>query len=135
MLVQPWYTVDGHGQSGTVASSSNKTSAARQTGSWLRDTRVTRGAPIRIVVNGHAVDAFEGEAVAVALAAAGWLTLRRSPTAGTSRGMFCLMGVCQECVVEIDGVPATACLEPVRDGMVIALKDSMPGRGTFHGDD
>lgn len=95
---------------------------------WRRDLRVGRGAPARLLVDGNLVDAFEGESIAVALATAGILTLRHSPAAGGGRGMFCLMGVCQECVVSADGVPATACLEPVRDGMVVSLSPFRPAR-------
>lgn len=88
---------------------------------WRRNPHVARGAPARLTVNGDPVVANEGESLAVALAAAGILTLRRSPMGGGARGMFCLMGVCQECVVTVDGVPAVACLEPVRDGMAVTL--------------
>ena len=36
------------------------------------------------------------------------------------RAPYCMMGVCFECLVEIDGKPSRqACLTPVRDGMVI----------------
>jgi predicted molibdopterin-dependent oxidoreductase YjgC len=98
---------------------------------WHRDSRVDHGAPARLSVDGNSVAAFEGESLAVALAAAGFLTLRHSPTAGGARGMFCLMGVCQECVVSVDGVPATACVEPVRDGMVVSLSSlRSAGRGS-----
>ena len=33
--------------------------------------------------------------------------------------MFCGMGVCQECVMTIDGTPARACMTFVRDGMTV----------------
>ncbi len=39
---------------------------------------------------------------------------------GSPRAPFCLMGVCFECMMEIDGVEnIQSCLVPVRDGMVI----------------
>jgi predicted molibdopterin-dependent oxidoreductase YjgC len=38
---------------------------------------------------------------------------------GSSRGLFCAMGACQECVVEVDGSLMEACRTPVRDGMVV----------------
>jgi len=85
-------------------------------------------------VDGNPVEAFESESLAVALAAAGHLTLRAGPTHGAPRGMFCLMGACQECVVGIEGVPTTACLEPVRDGMRIEL-NSGSGRPTSQAGD
>ncbi|RPJ73629.1 MAG: (2Fe-2S)-binding protein, partial [Desulfobacteraceae bacterium] len=31
----------------------------------------------------------------------------------------CLMGVCFECMLEIDGVQRQACLTPVREGMIV----------------
>src|SRR5690348_13578662 len=90
-------------------------------GAWRRDPAVSRGAPARILVDGTAVNAFEGECLAVALAASGRLTLRRSPNGGTVRGAFCLMGSCQECLVHVDGTPVVSCLEVVRDGMTVEL--------------
>ena len=35
---------------------------------------------------------------------------------GEARGYFCGMGVCQDCLVTVDGVPnVRACVTPVRD--------------------
>lgn len=48
--------------------------------------------------------------------APGW---RESPRLGASRGMFCGMGLCFECVVEVDGHWTRACMERSRDGMTI----------------
>ena len=58
-----------------------------------------------------------GETIATALLCAGQLTLRRSPRAGEPRGAFCMMGVCQECLIRVDGVVRQACLTPAVDGM------------------
>lgn len=75
-----------------------------------------------MVVDGIAVAAAPGQSVAAALMAAGTLLLRRSPRAGTPRGAFCLSGVCQECVVQIDGAMVLACQVPVRPGLAVALE-------------
>lgn len=80
---------------------------------------VERGEAVSITVDGAPLGAFAGESVAVALFAAGRKQLRTSPRAGTPRGMFCLMGVCQECAIWIDGRRLTACQEPVRADMVV----------------
>ena len=73
--------------------------------------------PLQFIVNDHPVPAAEGDTVAAALLASGRWTFRRDQ-AGAPRGPFCLMGVCQECLVEIDGVPnRRACLLPVAHGM------------------
>jgi aerobic-type carbon monoxide dehydrogenase small subunit (CoxS/CutS family) len=52
------------------------------------------------------------------------LRLRDSPRDGTPRGALCFMGVCQECVVRIDGATVQACLVPVRAGLDVRLKGS-----------
>ena len=83
------------------------------------EREVARGAPVKMDVDGATVTACEGETVAVALLAAGVRELRHSPTAQTARGVFCLMGVCQECLLRIDGRRALACQEAVRDGMQV----------------
>ena len=75
----------------------------------------------KILVNGHPVSAFAGESLAVALAVAGHRHLRDSPLGGTPRGAFCMMGVCQECVVLCDGRRVAACMTPVRAGMAVTL--------------
>ena len=78
-----------------------------------------RGAPVTISVDGQFVKAHTGEMLAASLLAVGIYRLRSSPTAGTSRGAFCLMGVCQECLVRIDGRLRQACMTTVRDGLVV----------------
>lgn len=86
---------------------------------------VSRGAEVEFTVDGRTVRGFEGESVAAALYAAGILVLRRSPKAGGDRGFFCLMGVCQECVVRIEGRVVTSCMEPVRAGLAVELGGAM----------
>ena len=71
-------------------------------------------------VDGRHVGAHAGEMLAAALMAAGIVKLRQSP-GGAPRGAFCLIGVCQECVVRIEGRTRQACLTPVTDGMVVEL--------------
>ena len=83
-----------------------------------------RGAPVTIRVDLQRVEAHEGEMLAAALMAAGIYRLRRSPNAGTARGAFCLMGVCQECLVRIGGELRQSCMVPVVAGLEVA---TMPG--------
>ena len=83
--------------------------------------RTVRGVALRLqlTVNDEQVSAAEGDTVAAALLASGRWTFRRDE-AGAPRGPFCLMGVCQECLVEIDGTPnRRACLVPAVNGMRI----------------
>jgi D-hydroxyproline dehydrogenase subunit gamma len=73
---------------------------------------------ITIFVNDQAVSVENGDTVAAALLSAGLLRLRGSAISNGPRAPYCLMGVCFECLVEIDGVPERqACLVPVREGM------------------
>jgi len=87
------------------------------------DRSVPRPVRVAFDVDGQAVTAPEGEPLATALAIAGLLVLRHSPRNGAPRGAFCHMGVCQECVVTVDGRTVQACLTPVRAGMAVRLGD------------
>jgi D-hydroxyproline dehydrogenase subunit gamma len=87
--------------------------------SGLRIGAAERGQAVEFFFDGRAVRAYAGESVACALFAAGIRTLRRSPRTASMRGMFCLMGSCQECVVEADGRRVAACQEPVRAGLEV----------------
>src|SRR5690242_15889483 len=53
--------------------------------------------------DGERLEGRRGETLAAALTAAGIRDLR-STRRGDPRGLFCGMGVCQECLVEVDGV-------------------------------
>jgi len=92
----------------------------------LRIPGLARGAPVTLRVDGRPLPAFAGESIATALLAAGIRTLRASP-GGTPRGLFCGMGVCQDCVVEADGATVPACRTRVREGMEVRLRPGTPG--------
>jgi thioredoxin reductase len=75
---------------------------------------------------GRAVPFRGGQSVAAALAAAGELALRESAD-GSRRGVFCGMGVCQECLVTIDGVPGQrACMVSATVGAAVR-RQGFPG--------
>lgn len=57
--------------------------------------------------------------VAAALFSIGKITSRISPTSKKPCSPHCLMGVCFECLMEIDGVRRQACMTTVKEGMVI----------------
>lgn len=72
-----------------------------------------------ITIDGVAVPAMEGEALGAVLVRAGHMDQRIGRT-GRKHGYFCGMGICFECVVEIDGLPGQrACSTKVRDGMTV----------------
>lgn len=67
-----------------------------------------------VPVSGH-----EGESLMVALMRAGHLHLRDAPEDGGARGAFCCMGLCQECVVLIDGAVIESCRATVERGLAV----------------
>ncbi len=78
------------------------------------------GAAVAITVDGKAVTARTGDTVAAALLAAGIDHCRTTPVSGAPRAPYCLMGVCFDCLVTIDGVGSRqGCLVPVRQGMTV----------------
>jgi predicted molibdopterin-dependent oxidoreductase YjgC len=74
---------------------------------------------ITFTFDGAAVDAKQGDSVAMALWAAGVAGLRKSSREGAARGVLCNMGICYECLVTIDGATARACMTVVREGMAV----------------
>lgn len=61
-----------------------------------------------------------GISVAAALLSSGVNDFRTSVVGKAPRAPYCMMGVCFECLVEIDGVPARqSCITPVHNGMRI----------------
>ncbi|OYW67555.1 MAG: hypothetical protein B7Z40_06730 [Bosea sp. 12-68-7] len=90
----------------------------------MKDT-FRRGDAVTLTVEGRCVMAHRGETLAAALLAAGMARLRHSPRDFSPRGAYCFMGVCQECVVRVDGVLRQSCQVPVEDGLVVELKGSL----------
>ncbi|MBF9068685.1 (2Fe-2S)-binding protein [Streptacidiphilus fuscans] len=67
--------------------------------------------------DGEPVSARPGQTVAAALWQSGRLAWRSTRDGERPRGAFCGMGVCFDCLVELDGVPnVRACLAPARPG-------------------
>lgn len=78
------------------------------------------GKTVRLTVDGRAIAARVGDSVAAALIAAGIRRSRTTPVSGAARGPYCMMGVCFECLVTVDGVGnRQGCLVPVAEGMVV----------------
>ena len=82
-----------------------------------------RGEPLVFTFDGAPVEAYPGETVASALIAAGIWGLRGNRD-GSSRGLFCGMGVCGECRVRIGAKSRRACLEPAVNGLPVTRHQS-----------
>jgi D-hydroxyproline dehydrogenase subunit gamma len=85
----------------------------------LRMAHASRGRAMQFQFDDGVVTAYEGETVAAALLAGGVRRLGANPEDGSPRGLFCAMGVCQECIVLVDGVLVEACRTIVREGLVV----------------
>ena len=76
---------------------------------------------IQVTIDGRPVSARAGDSVAAVLMAENVGPTRVSAVSGAPRGPYCMMGVCFECLVTIDGVGnRQGCLVPAAEGMAIA---------------
>ena len=87
-------------------------------------TRVSRFQPrpegaLRLTLDGVPLRAHPGDSLAAALLAHSGAATRETART-TPRTAFCMMGVCFDCLVEVDGQPnVQACMTDARDGMVV----------------
>ena len=80
----------------------------------------------RFSFDGSPVTARPGQSLAAALTAAGYRRLGESAE-GNARGLFCGMGVCQGCLVTVDGTPdRRACMTTAAEGMVVTPQVAAP---------
>jgi predicted molibdopterin-dependent oxidoreductase YjgC len=86
---------------------------------------------VTILFDGAPLPALEDEPVAAALLAAGIRVFRTSKKRGESRGVFCAIGRCTDCMMTVDGVPnVRTCVTPVRDGMEVRTQIGLGEWGT-----
>lgn len=69
--------------------------------------------------DGKSITAASGDTIATALLAAGITATRDTPVTGSPRAPFCMMGACYDCLVEIDGVTAQACMTQAEHDMQV----------------
>jgi predicted molibdopterin-dependent oxidoreductase YjgC len=75
---------------------------------------------VTIRFEGQSLQVPDGGTLAAVLLAGGVAPFRTTPVTGAPRAPYCMMGVCFECLVEVDGVPnRQSCLLAVRDGMQV----------------
>lgn len=82
---------------------------------------------VAIEVDGESRGVREGISLALALMEAEIVPLRRTPVSGAPRSPLCLMGVCFECLCEVDGRQnVQSCMVEVRGGMQVRLARGAP---------
>ena len=85
--------------------------------------RPDAGESVTLFIDGKPWSASANDSVAAALLASGLDHCRTSGVSGTPRGPYCMMGVCFDCLVTLDGAGnAQACLVRVRDGMHVEIQ-------------
>jgi predicted molibdopterin-dependent oxidoreductase YjgC len=73
-----------------------------------------------IEFEGRPLSVLEGVSLATALLEAGIDNNRATPVSGAPRAPYCMMGVCFDCLVRIDGVSQRACRFPVHAGLQVS---------------
>lgn len=92
-------------------------------------------ASIRFTLDGREMTGRRGDTVAAALLAAGVVAFRATPVSDAPRGPYCMMGVCFDCLVTIDGAGnRQACLVPLDEGMRIETRSGAPAPDIAEGE-
>ncbi|KZL03598.1 MULTISPECIES: (2Fe-2S)-binding protein [unclassified Pseudovibrio] len=90
----------------------------------FRSLRKPETQSVSININGQMVQVAEGSSLWAAMALHGETQTRLASVSGQPRSAYCAMGVCFECLVEVNGVPnQQACLTTVEEGMHVCSQD------------
>ena len=85
---------------------------------------------IGFTFDGADIAATEGQSLAAALTGAGRREIRVTAQ-GKPRGIFCGMGVCQDCLVTVNGTPnRRSCMTRAVHGMAVETQPALPELGT-----
>lgn len=78
---------------------------------------------VTITVDGESATGVAGQSIAGVIMATDRLALRRTIATGRPRGVFCGIGVCFDCIVEVNGLrDVRACQRAARDGDVVTTR-------------
>ena len=96
-----------------------------------RETDATRPAasvPLSVTIDGTSVPGVAGQSLAGVLLASGRLSWRITSGGGRPRGVFCGIGVCFDCMAEVNGLrDVRLCQRKARDGdVVVTQHDPLP---------
>ncbi|SFN81438.1 (2Fe-2S)-binding protein [Mycetocola miduiensis] len=91
--------------------------------------RPSSPASVSIQFDGAPIEGVSGQSIAGVILASGPLGFRRTSVSGKSRGVFCGIGVCFDCLVEVNGDrDVRACQRRAVDGdVVVTQHDALPG--------
>jgi predicted molibdopterin-dependent oxidoreductase YjgC len=88
---------------------------------------------VTIYYNGKALEAKKGEPIAATLLAHEIRLCRHTPKSKEPRGMFCGIGQCTDCIMEVNGIPnIRTCVTLVEDGMEVNTQEGVGTWGKQH---
>jgi D-hydroxyproline dehydrogenase subunit gamma len=100
-----------------------------------RDDPIRPAAPglLTISVDGLPVTGIVGQSLAGVILASGTVGFRRTSQESRPRGVFCGIGVCYDCLVEVNGLrDVRACQRRPADGdVVVTQHDPLPTPAEF----
>ena len=81
---------------------------------------------VEIIVDGVAINAYEGEPILAALLANNIKVNRYTMKKHEPRGLFCGIGQCSDCSMVVNGqANVRTCITPVKAGMIIKTQDGI----------
>ena len=93
----------------------------------FRTVNDPQGPQVNLVIDDRPVRVPAGLSVAAAVLGTGGLVTRATAISGSPRAPYCMMGVCFDCLMEIDGeANQQTCMVMVRDGMRVARQRGAP---------
>ncbi len=83
---------------------------------------------VNLTINGRQIQTAQGTTVAAAALSHGFTYTRLTPVSASKRAPFCMMGVCYECLMIINGqANQRACGTYVEEGMIVELQFGAAG--------
>ena len=81
---------------------------------------------VEVMLNGQKFQVSQGITVAAAVLTQGFRYTRTTPVSNSKRMPFCMMGVCYDCLMVIDGkANQRACMTYVKEGMQIDIQQGV----------
>lgn len=91
-----------------------------QNASGFKRLTINDKAEITVFVEGQPIKVSANDTAATALLLSGLHFNRSTPISGSKRAPYCMMGVCFECLIEVDGLEnVQGCMLQVAEGMQI----------------
>lgn len=84
---------------------------------------------VTIYYNGKPMKARKGEMILATLLANGIIVNRYTTKRHDPRGLFCGIGQCTDCMMEVNGIPnVRTCITPVEEGMKVETQNGVGTR-------